>query len=145
MKNNITMAMHWIVLGCSPGDSSCVIVEDEINATIVRPLPYGVKLHAIVECDMLMEFVKDFKGTAQILEKGYVTDIQDNRKDVVVEHSRQLCSSQSVELNQETLGKTGSQVKSSSSSLGPASLNPIPSSSSPPSALFLVIRQHGLI
>ncbi|CAN6991641.1 unnamed protein product [Brassica rapa subsp. trilocularis] len=87
MKNNITMAMHWIVLGCSPGDSSCVIVEDEINATIVRPLPYGVKLHAIVECDMLMEFVKDFKGTAQILEKGYVTDIQDNRKDVVVEHS----------------------------------------------------------
>ncbi|CAN7103886.1 unnamed protein product [Brassica rapa subsp. narinosa] len=107
MKNNITMAMHWIVLGCSPGDSSCVIVEDEINATIVRPLPYGVKLHAIVECDMLMEFVKDFKGTAQILEKGYVTDIQDNRKDVVVEHSRQLCSSQSVVLNQETLGLVG--------------------------------------
>ncbi|KAF3577858.1 hypothetical protein DY000_02030058 [Brassica cretica] len=61
MKNNITMAMHWIVLGCKPGDSS---------------------------------------GTAQILEKGgYVTDFQDNRKDVVVEHLRQLCSSQDVELN----------------------------------------------
>ena len=102
------MAMHWIVLGCSPGDSSCVIVEDEINATIVRPLPYGVKLHAIVECDMLMEFVKDFKGTAQILEKGgYVTDFQDNRKDVVVEQLRQLCSFQGGELNQESLGLVG--------------------------------------
>ncbi|CAN6834850.1 unnamed protein product, partial [Brassica oleracea] len=99
MKNNITMAMHWIVLGCKPGDSSGVIVDDEINVTIVRPFPYGVA-HAIIECDMLMEFVMDFKGTAQILEKGgYVTDFQDNRKDVVVEHLRQLCSSQDVELN----------------------------------------------
>jgi hypothetical protein len=82
-KNNITMAMHWLVLSCKPGDSlvfhfsghgnnqmddngdevdgfdetllpvdhrtSGVIVDDEINATIVRPLPYGVKLHAIVD------------------------------------------------------------------------------------------------
>lgn len=82
-KNNITMAMHWLVLGCKPGDSlvfhfsghgnnqtdydgdevdgfdetllpvdhatSGVILDDEINATIVRPLPYGVKLHAIVD------------------------------------------------------------------------------------------------
>ncbi|KAL1201197.1 Metacaspase-2 [Cardamine amara subsp. amara] len=82
-KNNITMAMHWLVQGCKPGDSlvfhfsghgnnqedynsdeidgfdetllpmdyatSGVIVDDEINATIVRPLPYGVKLHAIVD------------------------------------------------------------------------------------------------
>ncbi|CAH2078010.1 unnamed protein product [Thlaspi arvense] len=82
-KNNITMAMHWLVLGCKAGDSlvfhfsghgnnqmdnngdevdgfdetllpvdhatSGVIVDDEINATIVRPLPYGVKLHAIVD------------------------------------------------------------------------------------------------
>lgn len=82
-KNNIRTAMHWLVLGCKPGDSlvfhfsghgnnqtnytddeidgfdetllpmdhltSGVIVDDEINATIVRPLPYGVKLHAIVD------------------------------------------------------------------------------------------------
>ncbi|XP_023635687.1 metacaspase-2 isoform X2 [Capsella rubella] len=82
-KNNITMAMHWLVLSCKPGDSlvfhfsghgnnqtdynddeidgfdetllpmdhrtSGVIVDDEINATIVRPLPYGVKLHAIID------------------------------------------------------------------------------------------------
>ncbi|CAH8275429.1 unnamed protein product [Arabidopsis lyrata] len=82
-KNNITMAMHWLVVSCKPGDSlvfhfsghgnnqmdyngdevdgfdetllpvdhrtSGVIVDDEINATIVRPLPYGVKLHAIVD------------------------------------------------------------------------------------------------
>ncbi|CAN8325860.1 unnamed protein product [Cochlearia groenlandica] len=82
-RNNITMAMHWLVLGCKTGDSlvfhfsghgnsqadnngdevdgfdetllpvdhetSGVIVDDEINATIVRPLPYGVKLHAIVD------------------------------------------------------------------------------------------------
>uniref|UniRef100_A0A1J3F859 Metacaspase-2 n=1 Tax=Noccaea caerulescens TaxID=107243 RepID=A0A1J3F859_NOCCA len=82
-KNNITMAMHWLVLGCKAGDSlvfhfsghgnnqidhsgdevdgfdetllpvdhatSGVIVDDEINATIVRPLPYGAKLHAIVD------------------------------------------------------------------------------------------------
>lgn len=26
-----------------------MIVDDEINATIVRPLPYGVKLHAIID------------------------------------------------------------------------------------------------
>ncbi|CAA7038961.1 unnamed protein product [Microthlaspi erraticum] len=82
-KNNIKMAMHWLVLGCKAGDSlvfhfsghgnnqidhngdevdgfdetllpvdhatSGVIVDDEINATIVRPLPYGAKLHAIVD------------------------------------------------------------------------------------------------
>ncbi|CAG7887589.1 unnamed protein product [Brassica rapa] len=82
-RNNITMAMHWLVLSCKPGDSlvfhfsghgnnqtdlngdevdgfdetllpvdhatSGVIVDDEINATIVRPLPYGVKLHAIID------------------------------------------------------------------------------------------------
>ncbi|XP_010448477.1 PREDICTED: metacaspase-2-like [Camelina sativa] len=82
-KNNITMAMHWLVLSCKPGDSlvfhfsghgnnqtdyngdeidgfdetllpvdhrtSGVIVDDKINATIVRPLPYGVKLHAIID------------------------------------------------------------------------------------------------
>lgn len=29
--------------------TSGVIVDDEINATIVRPLPYGVKLHAIID------------------------------------------------------------------------------------------------
>lgn len=50
----------------------------------------------------------DFKGTAQILEKGgYVTDFQDNRKDVVVEQLRQLCSFQGGESNQETLGLVG--------------------------------------
>ncbi|XP_010555594.1 PREDICTED: metacaspase-2 [Tarenaya hassleriana] len=82
-KNNIRMAMQWLVRGCQPGDSlvfhfsghgnnqrnfsgdeidgfdetllpmdhhtSGVIVDDEINATLVRPLPYGVKLHAIVD------------------------------------------------------------------------------------------------
>lgn len=26
-----------------------MIVDDEINATIVRPLPYGVKLHAMID------------------------------------------------------------------------------------------------
>lgn len=26
-----------------------MIVDDEINAAIVRPLPYGVKLHAIID------------------------------------------------------------------------------------------------
>ncbi|KAL6964928.1 Metacaspase-1 [Sarracenia purpurea var. burkii] len=82
-KQNIRMALHWLVQGCKPGDSLVfhysghgssqrnytgdevdgydetlcpldfetqgMIVDDEINATIVRPLPYGVKLHAIVD------------------------------------------------------------------------------------------------
>lgn len=82
-KQNIRMAMHWLVQGCQPGDSLVfhysghgsqqrnyngdevdgfdeticpldfetqgMILDDEINATIVRPLPYGVKLHAIID------------------------------------------------------------------------------------------------
>ncbi|GFZ16900.1 vaculolar sorting receptor 3 [Actinidia rufa] len=37
------------------------------------------------KCDMLMEFVKDFKGAAQDFSKGY------EGKDVVLENLRQLC------------------------------------------------------
>ncbi|XP_008453837.1 metacaspase-1-like isoform X2 [Cucumis melo] len=82
-KQNIRMAMHWLVQGVQPGDSlvfhfsghglqqrnytgdeidgfdeslcpldfetAGTIIDDEINATIVRPLPYGAKLHAIID------------------------------------------------------------------------------------------------
>ncbi|WOL10486.1 metacaspase-1 [Canna indica] len=82
-KNNIRMALFWLVQGCQPGDSLLfhysghgsqqrsyhsdevdgfdetlcpldfetqgMIVDDEINATIVRPLPHGVKLHAMID------------------------------------------------------------------------------------------------
>ncbi|XP_030517897.2 metacaspase-1 [Rhodamnia argentea] len=82
-KQNLRMALFWLVQGCQPGDSLVfhysghgsrqrnyngdevdgydetlcpldfetqgMIVDDEINATIVRPLPHGVKLHAIID------------------------------------------------------------------------------------------------
>lgn len=82
-KQNLRMALFWLVQGCQPGDSLLfhysghgsrqrnyngeeidgydetlcpldfeaqgMIVDDEINATIVRPLPPGVKLHAIID------------------------------------------------------------------------------------------------
>ncbi|XWS35565.1 hypothetical protein CRYUN_Cryun20dG0008100 [Craigia yunnanensis] len=82
-KQNMRMALYWLVQGCQPGDSLLfhysghgsrqrnyngdevdgydetlcpldfetqgMIVDDEINATIVRPLPRGVKLHAIID------------------------------------------------------------------------------------------------
>ncbi|PRQ59702.1 putative transcription factor Znf-LSD family [Rosa chinensis] len=82
-KQNMRMALFWLVQGCQAGDSLVfhysghgsqqrnytgdevdgydetlcptdyetqgMIVDDEINATIVRPLPAGVKLHAIVD------------------------------------------------------------------------------------------------
>ncbi|KAG5565358.1 hypothetical protein RHGRI_001304 [Rhododendron griersonianum] len=82
-KQNMRMALYWLVQGCQPGDSLLfhysghgsrqrnfsgdevdgydetlcpldfetqgMIVDDEINATIVRPLPHGVKLHAIID------------------------------------------------------------------------------------------------
>ncbi|CAL5358111.1 unnamed protein product [Camellia sinensis] len=43
------------------------------------------------KCDMLMEFVKDFKGAAQILEKGQDFSTGYDGKDVVLENLRQLC------------------------------------------------------
>ncbi|KAM7273657.1 hypothetical protein ACFE04_028321 [Oxalis oulophora] len=82
-KQNIRMAMSWLVQGCKAGDSLVfhysghgsqqknyngdeidgydetlcptdfgtqgMILDDEINTTIVRPLPRGVKLHAIID------------------------------------------------------------------------------------------------
>ncbi|KAF3336068.1 metacaspase-1-like isoform X1 [Carex littledalei] len=82
-KQNLRMAMYWLVQGCQPGDSLVfhysghgsqqrnyngdeadgqdetlcpldfetqgMIVDDEINVTLVRPLPHGVKLHAIID------------------------------------------------------------------------------------------------
>ena len=82
-KQNIMMALQWLIQGCQPGDSLVfyysghgsqrrnrdgsevdgldetilpmdfqmqgMIVDDDINATIVRPLPHGVRLHAIVD------------------------------------------------------------------------------------------------
>ncbi|KZV57947.1 metacaspase-1 [Dorcoceras hygrometricum] len=82
-KQNMRMALYWLVQGCQPGDSLVfhysghgsrqrnyngdevdgydetlcpldfetqgMIVDDEINASIVRPLPRGVKLHAIID------------------------------------------------------------------------------------------------
>ncbi|KAF9591718.1 hypothetical protein IFM89_006064 [Coptis chinensis] len=82
-KQNIRMALQWLVQGCRSGDSLVfhysghgsqqpningdeidgydetlcpldyetegMIVDDEINATIVRPLPKGVTLHAIID------------------------------------------------------------------------------------------------
>lgn len=82
-KQNIRMALYWLVQDCQPGDSLLfhysghgsqqrnysgdevdgydetlcpldfetqgMIVDDEINVTIVRPLPPGVKLHAIID------------------------------------------------------------------------------------------------
>ncbi|KAJ3692639.1 hypothetical protein LUZ60_011734 [Juncus effusus] len=82
-KENIIMALHWLVHDCQPGDSlvfhysghgsqqedkngdeadgmdetilpldfekNGVIVDDEINDIIVRPLPAGAKLHAVID------------------------------------------------------------------------------------------------
>ncbi|GAA0170867.1 hypothetical protein LIER_41037 [Lithospermum erythrorhizon] len=82
-KQNIRMAMYWLVQGCKAGDSLVfhfsghgsqqinytgdevdgfdetlcpldfetegMIVDDEINSTLVRPLPRGAKLHAIID------------------------------------------------------------------------------------------------
>ncbi|XP_009118546.2 metacaspase-1, partial [Brassica rapa] len=82
-KQNMRMALYWLVQGCTAGDSLVfhysghgsrqrnyngdevdgydetlcpldfetqgMIVDDEINATIVRPLPHGVKLHSIID------------------------------------------------------------------------------------------------
>ncbi|CAH1441051.1 unnamed protein product [Lactuca virosa] len=82
-KQNMRMALFWLVQGCQPGDSLVfhysghgsrqrnyngdevdgydetlcpldfetqgMIVDDEINASIVKPLPFGVKLHAIID------------------------------------------------------------------------------------------------
>ncbi|XP_073110217.1 metacaspase-1 isoform X2 [Elaeis guineensis] len=82
-KENIRMAMRWLMMGCQAGDSlvfhfsghgiqkpdtngdevdgydealcpldfetSGVIVDDEVNETLVRPLPRGAKLHAVVD------------------------------------------------------------------------------------------------
>uniref|UniRef100_A0A7N1A9K7 Metacaspase n=1 Tax=Kalanchoe fedtschenkoi TaxID=63787 RepID=A0A7N1A9K7_KALFE len=82
-KENIRLAMHWLIQGCRPGDSLVfhfsghglqkkdlngdeidgldetlcpmdfetegVILDDEINDRIVRPVPHGVKLHAIID------------------------------------------------------------------------------------------------
>ncbi|CAM8937936.1 unnamed protein product [Rhodiola kirilowii] len=82
-KQNIRMALYWLVQGCQPGDSLLfhysghgsrqrnyngdevdgydetlcpldfetqgMIVDDEINQTIVRPLIPGVRLHAIID------------------------------------------------------------------------------------------------
>ncbi|CAK7347782.1 unnamed protein product [Dovyalis caffra] len=82
-KQNMRMALYWLVQACQPGDSLLfhysghgsrqrnyngdevdgydetlcpldfetqgMIVDDEINATIVRPLPHGVRLHAMVD------------------------------------------------------------------------------------------------
>ncbi|KAF8412486.1 hypothetical protein HHK36_000451 [Tetracentron sinense] len=82
-KDNMRMAMYWLIQGCQPGDSLVfhfsghgsqqrnynggeadgydetlspldfetegVITDEEINATIVQPLPHGVKLHAIID------------------------------------------------------------------------------------------------
>ncbi|KAF8044380.1 hypothetical protein BT93_A2390 [Corymbia citriodora subsp. variegata] len=82
-KQNMRMALHWLVQGCRAGDSLVfhfsghgsqqrnytgdevdgfdetlcpsdfrtqgMIVDDEINAIIVRPLPHRAKLHAIID------------------------------------------------------------------------------------------------
>ncbi|GER49404.1 metacaspase 1 [Striga asiatica] len=82
-KQNMRMAMFWLVQGCQAGDSLVfhysghgsrqrnyngdevdgydetlcpldfetqgMIVDDEINASIVRPIPHGAKLHAIID------------------------------------------------------------------------------------------------
>ncbi|KAK1393808.1 zf-LSD1 domain-containing protein [Heracleum sosnowskyi] len=82
-KQNMRMALFWLVQGCQPGDSLVfhysghgsrqrnyngdevdgydetlcpldfetqgMIVDDEINTAIVRPIPPGVKLHAIID------------------------------------------------------------------------------------------------
>ncbi|TVU46780.1 hypothetical protein EJB05_06341, partial [Eragrostis curvula] len=72
-RENLLLAMRWLVAGCASGDSlkldfnddevdgynealcpvdferSGKILDDEINETIVRPLGRGVKLHAIVD------------------------------------------------------------------------------------------------
>ncbi|KAL3651174.1 Metacaspase-1 [Castilleja foliolosa] len=82
-KQNMRMALYWLVQGCQPGDSLVfhysghgsrqrnyngdevdgydetlcpldfetqgMIVDDEINASIVRPIPRGAKLHAIID------------------------------------------------------------------------------------------------
>lgn len=82
-KENLRMAMRWLVSGCENGDSlvfhfsghgvqrldpsgdevdgfdealcpldfeaNGTIVDDEINETLVQPLPRGVKLHALVD------------------------------------------------------------------------------------------------
>ncbi|XP_068316127.1 metacaspase-1-like [Pyrus communis] len=82
-KQNMRMALFWLVQGCQAGDSLVfhysghgsqqrnytgdevdgfdetlcpsdfetqgMIIDDEINATIVKPLPTGARLHAIVD------------------------------------------------------------------------------------------------
>lgn len=68
-KENILRAFRWLMEGCQPGHSLVFfyfgrslgslrpvdyetqgeISNDEINAAIVKPLPDGAKLHAIID------------------------------------------------------------------------------------------------
>ncbi|KAG5523112.1 hypothetical protein RHGRI_035054 [Rhododendron griersonianum] len=58
-KENILRAFSWLMEGCQPGHSLVFFYSgrslgslcpvDEINAAIVKPLPHGAKLHAIID------------------------------------------------------------------------------------------------
>ncbi|KAF3435029.1 hypothetical protein FNV43_RR22116 [Rhamnella rubrinervis] len=73
-KQNIRMAMQWLVQGCQPG----MIVDDEVNATIVRPLPQGTTLHALIDaCHSAT--VLDLPFLCRMNREGYYT-WQDHRR-----------------------------------------------------------------
>lgn len=111
-KQNIRMAMQWLVQGCQPGDSLVFhysghgsrqrdydmdeidgydealcpvdyesqgkILDDEVNATIVRPLPQGTTLHAIIDaCHSAT--VLDLPFLCRMDREGYYT-WQDHRR-----------------------------------------------------------------
>ncbi|KAJ6691146.1 METACASPASE-3 [Salix koriyanagi] len=105
-KENIRLALRWLVQGCQPGDSLVfhfsghgskqldydmdevdgfdetlcpldyetrgMIVDDEINATIVRPLPQGATLHAIIDA-CYSQTVLDLPFVCRMNREGYYT------------------------------------------------------------------------
>ncbi|KQK21444.1 metacaspase-1 [Brachypodium distachyon] len=106
-RSNILLAMRWLVHGCSSGDSLVfhfsghgtqaedqdgdeldgqdeaicaldgIILDDEINEAIVRPLLPGVKLHAII----------DACRSGTVLDLPNLCDIKKNGKPQWKDHS----------------------------------------------------------
>ncbi|KAJ6959448.1 hypothetical protein NC653_037706 [Populus alba x Populus x berolinensis] len=105
-KENIRLALRWLVQGCQPGDSLVfhfsghgskqldydmdevdgfdetlcpldyetqgMIVDDEINETIVRPLPQGATLHAIIDA-CYSQTMLDLPFVCRMNREGYYT------------------------------------------------------------------------
>ncbi|KAG8650362.1 hypothetical protein MANES_07G031800v8 [Manihot esculenta] len=105
-KENMRLAMRWLVQGCQPGDSLVfhfsghgskvpdndmdevdgfdqtlcpldyetqgMIIDDEINDTIVRPLPKGAMLHAIIDA-CYSGTILDLPFVCKMDREGYYT------------------------------------------------------------------------